>query len=99
MENPRLIEPSAKHFLYSTLQKCHDNRVQLYTIALNVIVFILFVVILCVILYYCYKRKLSPEELQQKMLKEQQYILSKIRFYQNENIHKKTSDITNLPSL
>jgi Na+-transporting NADH:ubiquinone oxidoreductase subunit NqrC len=97
MEMPRLIEPNARYFLYNTLQKCHDHRVQIYTMVLNVGIFLLFVLIVGSILYYCYKKKLTPYEQQQKMLRDQQYILSKIRYYQSENMNKQTSEITNLP--
>jgi hypothetical protein len=47
-------------------------------------VLVLLVVGIALTLYYCYKRKPSPWELRQKMLKDQDYILSKIRFYQAE---------------
>ena len=99
MEAPHLIDPVARNFMYNTLQKCHVNRVTLYTIALNVGVFILFIGIFGGVLYYCYKTKPSDAELQQKILRDQQYILSKIRYYQGINADRKTSDITKLPVL
>ena len=99
MDIPRLIDNNARFYLYQTLQKCHENRVQLYTIALNVIVFVVFVLVTGSILYYNYKNKLTDEEIHQKMLKDQQYILSKIRFCQAENQKKNTSDITSLPMI
>lgn len=99
MDIPRLIDNNARFYLYQTLQKCHENRVQLYTFALNVIVFIVFVIVTGSILYYNYKNKLTDEELQEKMIRDQQYILSKIRYYQAENQKKNTSDITNLPMM
>jgi hypothetical protein len=99
MDAPRLIDPSALYFLDSTLQKCHNCRVKLYTNALNIGVFFLFVIITGVVLYYCYKKKLTPYEAQQKRIRDQQYILSKIRYYQGENMNRKVSDITTLPTL
>ena len=97
--SPQLVDSSAKHFLYNTLEKCHYNRVKIYTIALNIIVFVCFVSIFGLTLYYCYKKKPSEEEAQQKLLRDQKYILSKIRYYQGENFNRKTSDITQLPTL
>lgn len=99
MEGPNLIDLSTKHFLYNTLEKCHHNRIKIYTFAFNVMVFILFTTIFGLTLYYCYKKKPSEEELRQRVLKEQQYILSKIRFYQGENLNKKSTNITQLPIL
>lgn len=97
MENPHLIEDTAKQFLYTILNKCHDRRVQIYTYVLNIGVFVLFVGITSIILYYCYKKKPTAYEGQQKLLRDQQYVLSKIRYYQGENMSRRTSDITSLP--
>jgi hypothetical protein len=94
---PRLIEPSAKYFLYNTLNQCHNNRVLIYSWVLNVSVFLIFIGVFGAALYYCRKRKLSPEQQYQKMMKEQAYIMSKIRFYQNERIEHPLSSITSLP--
>ena len=99
MDIPRLIDNNARYYLYNTLQKCHENRVHLYTIALNVIVFVVFVLVTCSILYYNYKNKLTDEELREKMIRDQQYILSKIRYYQTEHKKQNTSDITSLPMI
>lgn len=100
MEYPRLIENSAKNYLLQTLQKCHNNRVSIYYYALNIGVFILFVGVVGLVLYYCSKQKLSDYDKQQKNLKDQQYILSKIRYYQEDKKQEnqsRISDITNLP--
>ena len=97
MDSARLIDPNARYFLYSTLQKCHDNRIKIYTTALNIGLLILFIGIFGVTLYYCYRKKPTEYELQQKIMRDQQYVLSKIRFYQSENMNRRASDITNLP--
>ena len=99
MNVTHLIDNNARFFLYNTLQKCHDNRVQLYSFALNIIVFILFVLIGGSILFYNYNIKPTYYETQEKMMQDQQYIVSKIRAYQMEKAKQKTSDITNLPML
>ena len=99
MNVTHLIDNNARFYLFQTLQKCHENRVQLYTFALNVIVFLVFVLVTGSILYYNYKNKLTDEELQEKMFRDQQYILSKIRYYQAENQKRNTSDITSLPMI
>jgi hypothetical protein len=97
---PRLIENSARSYMSEILNKCHENRVNIYLYSLNIGIFCLFSIILCLVLYYCYKSKLTPEEEYQKKVKEQEYILSKIRFYKEHqrNINSKAS-ITELPVL
>jgi hypothetical protein len=101
MDTPKLIEPIAKNFLYHTLNKCHEHRTQIYVFVFNLGVFILFILVVGTTLYLCYRKKPTPEELRHKMLRDQQYVLSKIRFYQGENRKQKehTNEITNLPTL
>jgi hypothetical protein len=100
MENPKLIENSVKNYLFQTLQKCHINRVSIYYYCLNLGILVLFFGIVGLVLYYSYKNKLTPYESQQKMLRDQQYILSKIRYYQEDKKNTQQSQyssITNLP--
>jgi hypothetical protein len=96
---PRLIEPTAQYFLYNTLQSCHQHRTRIYTYVLNIGITILFLGIGGLVLYYCNQQKISDEEKYHKTLKDQQYIMSKIRYYQDELAASKTklSSITNLP--
>jgi hypothetical protein len=100
---PQLIEPGIRYIVYSTLQKCHNHRVKIYNWIFNVCIFLVFMITFSGCLYYCYKKKPSPEEKYNKMVKDQNYILSKIRFYQNEKLKKreneKTTNITSLPTM
>jgi len=100
MEGPRLIESGAHNYMSGVLQRCHSTRVNIYLYVLNIGVFFFFMGLTIAILYYCYKNRLTPEEAQQKQLKEQEYILSKIRYYkeQQRNITSRAS-ITGLPTM
>ena len=97
MNSPSLIEPNAKYFLFSSLKTCHETRVNIYYYALNVSVFLIFVGIIGFLLYYCHKHKLSDYEKDRKMIRDQQYIMSKIRFCQEESKERNESSITALP--
>ena len=97
MEYPRLIESSVKNYIQDSLSICHENRIKIYYVSLNIGILILFLGITAVILYYCYNKKKSPYEQHQKMLRDQEYILSKIRFYQTEQHNASSSSITKLP--
>lgn len=100
---PKLIDDQTKNYLYHTLNKCHHMRVKYHTIILNLGVFLLFVSVLGGILYYLYVSKPNPIEQYNKTMKDQEYILSKIRFYQEQQhkIAEKASSysttITDLP--
>jgi len=100
MEQPSLIEASAKNFMFNTLNQCHTNRINVYYYVFNISIFLIFVVVTCAILYRCSLNKPTEYEKQQKMLHDQQYVLSKIRHYQHaagnaEDQH--ISRVTNLP--
>ena len=99
MENSKLIEPNVRNYLQTTLQTCRETRTNVYYLALNIGIFILFICIFGSALYFCYKQKKSPYEIQQKMIKDQDYILSKIRYYQSEKHAATTSNITSIPMI
>jgi hypothetical protein len=98
MEAPKLIESNVRNYMLNTLQRCHNYRMRTYTYALNIGVFVFFVGITALILYYCYNRGITPAEREEKLLQDQQYVLSKIRFYQDEQKKISSSRITNLPT-
>jgi len=98
---PRLIDNSAKYYLYNTLSICHETRVKYHSIILNVMVFLVFSGVVGGALYYCYTTKPTNEQSKHQMERDQHFILSKIRFYQEQNqkIRESASPITGLPSL
>lgn len=85
-----LIDSTTKSFLISALQKSHETRMKYYSIVFNFAVFMGFILVFGFVLYYRYKSKPSREESNYKIIKDQEYVLSKIRFYQEEN--KKIQD-------
>ena len=99
MNCPLLIEPTSRIYLNSTLQKCHDHRVGIYYYVLNGGILLLFVLLFGMALYYSYTNKPSEYEKHQKLLKDQEYILSKIRHLQvlHKQSQSEMSNITNLP--
>ena len=99
MEAPKLIESSAKNYLFNTLQQCHSNRVNVYFYALNVGVVVLLVLVFGTTLYYCSKQKMTDYEKNQKMVKDQQYVLSKIRYYQEDKKNMQQSQVSGITDL
>jgi len=95
---PSLIENNTRFYLQHVLQKCNQHRASIYHWSLNIGVFIIFAVISITVLYSCYKSKKTPEEIQQKELEDQAYVLSKIRHYKQERQHiASRSTMTGLP--
>ena len=101
MQNaPRLIETSVRNYIHNSLQICHENRIRIYSTAFNVLVFVVFFSIFSLALYYSYTNKPSERDKYKKQLQDQQYVLSKIRFYQTQKElqREQVSKITDLPT-
>jgi hypothetical protein len=100
MEYPRLIESNLRGYLQEKLYLCHQTKANLYVWVFNVGIFLAFCIILGLVLYFKRRSMDVPEYVkEEKMLREQNYILSKIRDYQNYEKRKRqeSSMITDLP--
>jgi hypothetical protein len=95
---PNLTEPGVKYFLHQTLKQCHIARDNFHNMVFNIGLFIAFLLILGLILLYKYKGKLSPIEVAQKNKEKQQYILSKIKNFQEAKRIAHQNLITGLPT-
>ena len=94
---PALIEPGVKYFLHQTLKQCHIARDKFNNYVFNIGLFIFFLIILGVILFYKYKGRLTPIEIERKNKEKQQYILSKIQNFQQAKRIAHQELITGLP--
>jgi hypothetical protein len=88
-ETPKLIEPSVKTYMQTILQRCNDTRVRYYSFTFNAVILVVFVVITVSTLWYCHSRKLTPKEKLQKLRKDQEFVLTKIRQFQIEKDSQK----------
>ena len=94
---PLLVEPGVKQFLHETLKQCREYKNKYYNIIFNVGVFLGLAIILGLTLLYKYKGKLTPSEKLKKEREKQQYILSKIKNFQNAKRLAHQELITGLP--
>jgi hypothetical protein len=99
MDPPSLIDASAKNYMFNTLKQCHTTRVNIYYYIFNIGIFLLFVAVVGTILYRCSLNKPTEYERQQKLLQDQQYVMSKIRYYKNEVDNNENQHITRLTNL
>ena len=95
---PTLIEPGTKFFLNETLKQTHSFRLKYYNYIINIGLFLLFLIILGAILLYKYKGRLTPIEKEKKNKEKQQYILSKIKTFQENKKKAQQELITGLPN-
>jgi hypothetical protein len=95
---PKLTEPGTKYFLNQTLKQCHIFRSNYNNILINICLFVGFLFILGAILFYKYKGRLTPIEKENKNKQKQQYILSKIKTFQQAKRTAHQELITGLPN-
>lgn len=95
---PTLTEPGVKYFLNQTLKQCHIIRDNFHNMVFNIGLFIGFLIILGLILLYKYKGRLSSVEIEKKNKEKQQYILSKIKNFQEAKKEAHQELITGLPA-
>jgi anaerobic C4-dicarboxylate transporter len=81
---PRLIEQGVRSYMQVILAKCNEHRTQFYNWTLNLIILTVFLGITSFTLWICHTKKLSPEEKYRRQLKDQEYVLTKIRQFQVE---------------
>ena len=94
---PTLTEPGVRYFLNQTLKQCHIIKNNFHNTVFNIGLFIAFLIVLGLILLYKYKGKLTPVELERKTKEKQQYVLSKIKNFQEAKRKAHQELITGLP--
>jgi len=95
---PTLIEPGTRYFLRETLKQCREFKLNYNNWVFNLSLLAGFFIILALILLYKYKGKLTPTEKHQKSQEKLQYILSKIKNFQEAKKQASQELITGLPS-
>jgi F0F1-type ATP synthase membrane subunit a len=93
--NPSLVEDGVKNFMNTTLNNCYQKKMEVYSWVINITCFIVFFLLLVSILYLFKKPTMTPYEMNEKMQREQEYVVSKIRDYKEMN--RSSSRITDLP--
>jgi len=78
-DKPSLIEPGVKYFLSRSLDNCRKVKEFYHTETFNFYMGVGFFICLGILLYVKYKGKLTPEEKEVKLRKQQEYILSKLK--------------------
>jgi hypothetical protein len=94
---PMLTEPGTKYFIGETLKQCHQFKEKHYNMLFNIGFFVLFVMALGIFLIFKYKGKLTPEEMEEREMIKKQYILSKIKNFQDARLRAQQQLITGLP--
>ncbi len=80
-----LIEPGVKSFLKISLQNCKQLKEQYYSAIFNASALAVFAGIVGIILFIKYKFKPTPEERENKLQEQREYVLSKLKLVNAKN--------------
>ena len=94
---PKLIEPGTRYFLNASLNRCSEIKNKYYNQIFNISVFIFLSCIIGLVLFFKYKGRLSKYEMEIKETQKKEYIMSKIKNYQDTRRKEQQQMITNLP--
>ena len=83
--SPKLIDTSAIQYLDGALKKSHEIRIKYHRVLWNAGLVFGFFFIVAAVLYYRYTNRPTRKEANYKLIKDQEYVLSKIRFFQEQN--------------
>tara|TARA_B100000989_G_scaffold296911_2_gene281206 strand:- start:44 stop:472 length:429 start_codon:yes stop_codon:yes gene_type:complete len=101
LNKPKLVQNTTRFFFNSILKECNKVKESNYNLVYNISMFIIFILILGTILFYKYKGNKTKEERYNQNLKDKQYIMSKLVYYNRQNLENnqriKNNMITNLP--
>ena len=99
--NPKLITPNVKFFFKNVLKNCNTVKNNNFNFFYNIGLFLLFVIILTTLLLFKYNGGKNSVKKYEKNLKDKQYIMSKLVYYNKANLENnqriKNNMITNLP--
>ena len=100
---PNLVSNNLKNYINLKLKKCNLSKFNISSYYYNIILFALFSLILSIILISKYKGFKSDIEIYKKNIKDKEYIMSKLIYYNRQNLDNqnriKKNLITDLPIL
>ena len=94
---PHLTEPGVNYYLNETLKQCQKFKIIYNNTLVNLCLLAGFLIILGCILLYKYKGRLTREEINKKNKEKQQYILSKVKNFQEAKRSAHQELISGLP--
>jgi len=99
--NPKLVDNGVKLFFKEVLKGCNKYKQANYNTFYNILMFAAFCLILAILLYSRYMGPHNYKSYYEKTLKDKEYIMSKLVYYNRQNIdHQqkiRNNMITNLP--
>ena len=86
LNKPNLVPENVKNFINIQLKKCSQKRFLENSFFYNSLLFFIFFLFLSIILIFKFKGFKKKEEIYKKNLQDKQYIMSKLIYYNRQNI-------------
>ena len=86
LNKPNLVPENVKNFINIQLKKCSQKRFLENSFFYNSLLFFIFFLFLSIILIFNFKGFKNKEEIYKKNLQDKQYIMSKLIYYNRQNI-------------
>jgi len=100
-DKPRLVDNGVKYFFREVLKNCNSYRQNNINTFYNISMFMIFIITLGTILFMRYKGDSMSKKYYEKSMKDKEYIMSKLVYYNRQNIDNqqkiRNNMITNLP--
>ena len=100
---PKLVSANLKNYLDNKLQECNYKKVKNNNLYFNTFFFIIFILILSSILIFKFKGFKDINSHYKKQIRDKEYIMSKLIFYNKQNLDNKNRSnsnlINNLPNI
>jgi hypothetical protein len=98
---PKLVTENVKNFINFQLKKCSEKKFLENSFFYNSLLFFIFILLLSLTLIFKYKGFKNKGDIYKKNLQDKQYIMSKLIYYNRQNIDNnnriKNNLITDLP--
>jgi hypothetical protein len=98
LSRPQLTEPGINYYLNETLKQCQIFKINYNNVVINICLLTGFFIVLGSILLYKYKGRLTRAEINKRNKDKQQYILSKVKNFQEAKRTAHQDLISGLPS-
>ena len=95
--DPFLVEGGFKYFINESLKSCKKIRQEYINNVFNISLFLFLILGIFLFLYIKYKGRLTKEEIKERERKKEQYILTRIKNYQDDKRRNSQKLISGLP--
>jgi len=100
---PKLVSNNLKNYLVNKLQECNYKKIKNNNLYFNIFFFIIFIFIFGSILIFKFKGLKDKNLHYKKQIRDKEYIMSKLIFYNKQNLENKNRSnnnlINNLPDI